>query len=96
MSLRRRYDDLRARYDARIAADEAEQEAEATEEFVMARLAAQVDTVKTVVAEHIVAAKHPSSALSDAHSMAIALEEALAANGIDLRLELARLEGAEL
>jgi hypothetical protein len=96
MSLRRRYDDLRDRYDARIARDETEQEADATEQFVMARLAAQLDTVKTVVAEHIVAARHPSSALSDAASMGLALQEALEAAGVDLRLELARLEGADL
>lgn len=96
MSWRRKYHDLLDRYNARIAAAETEQEAATTEAFVVARLAAQLDTVKTVVAEHIVAAKHPSSALSDAHSMGVALQEALAANGVDLRLELADLEGGQL
>lgn len=96
MSLKRRYEALQDRYNARVAADEANTEAEATEDFVISRLAAQLDTVKTVVAEHIVAAKHPSSALSDAHSMGVALQEALEAHGVDLRLELARLEGSDL
>ncbi|MDX2954549.1 hypothetical protein [Streptomyces caniscabiei] len=58
--------------------------------------AGELSTLKDEIALHIVACKHPSSALSDAHSAAIALQEALAANGVDLRLELARLEGAEL
>lgn len=56
----------------------------------------ELSTVKDIVASHIVAAKHPSSALSDAHSMAIALQEALEAAGVDLTAELARLEGADL
>lgn len=60
------------------------------------RHASELSTIRDEVALHIVAAKHPSSALSDAHSSAIALQEALAAHGIDLRVELARLEGADL
>lgn len=52
--------------------------------------------IKDEIALHIVAAKHPSSALSDAHSFAIALQEALEAHGVELRPQLARLEGADL
>jgi hypothetical protein len=56
----------------------------------------ELSGLKDEVALHIVAAEHPSSALSDARSMALALREAFEARGVDLRLELARLEGAEL
>lgn len=56
----------------------------------------ELSELKDEVALHIVAAEHPSSALSDAASMALALREACEARGIDLRLELARLEGGQL
>lgn len=59
-------------------------------------LAAQLSDLKDEVALHIVAAEHPSSALSDARSMALSLREALEARGIDLRIELHRLEGSDL
>ncbi|NUS22723.1 MAG: hypothetical protein HOV92_00645 [Streptomyces sp.] len=61
-----------------------------------AALAIELSDIKDEVALHIVAAEHPSSALSDARSMALALREALEARGIDLRLELGRLEGSDL
>lgn len=60
------------------------------------RLATELSDLKDEVALTIVAAEHPSSAQSDARSVATALREALAARGIDLRLELARLEGSDL
>ncbi len=61
-------------------------------------LARELSELKEEVALHIAAALHPSSDsfLSDAQSMAISLREACEARGIDLRLELARVEGAEL
>lgn len=59
-------------------------------------VARELDALREQVAMHIVAAEHPSSELSDAHSMAVSLRDALAAHGIDLRPELARLEGADL
>lgn len=59
-------------------------------------LAAELSDLKDEVALHIIAAEHPSSALSDARSMALSLREACEARGIDLRLELARLEGSGL
>lgn len=62
----------------------------------LGRLAGELSGLKDEVALHIVAAERPSSALSDAASMALSLREACEARGIDLRLELARLEGAEL
>jgi hypothetical protein len=64
--------------------------------YALAQVAGELSTLKDEIALHIVACKHPSSALSDAHSAAIALQEALAAHGVDLRLELARLEGTDL
>lgn len=60
------------------------------------RVSAELSDLKDEVALHIVAAKHPSSALSDAHSMAVSLQEALAALGVDLRIEVARLERSGL
>ena len=59
-------------------------------------LATQLSDLKDEVALHIVAAEHPSSALSDARSMALSLREALEARGIDLRIELGRIEGSQL
>jgi hypothetical protein len=57
------------------------------------KVSRELSDLKDEVALHIVAAQHPSSALSDAHSMAISLQEAMDARGIDLRIELGRLEG---
>lgn len=59
-------------------------------------IARELSDLKDEVALHIVAAEHPSSALSDAASMALSLREACEARGIDLRLELTRLEGSQL
>jgi hypothetical protein len=59
-------------------------------------LARELSELKDEVALHLVAAEHPSSALSDARSMALSLREACEARGIDLRVEFARLEGGEL
>jgi hypothetical protein len=60
------------------------------------RVAAELSRMKDVVALHIVAAGHPSTVLHDPKRIGEALREELAANGVDLRLELARLEGVEL
>ncbi|MGW2720799.1 hypothetical protein [Streptomyces sp. NPDC001492] len=96
MSLRRKYDDLLDRYNARVAADEAETEATATEDYALSHLSAELDRCKETVALHIVAAGHPSTVVHDVKAFAESLREALAANGVDLRLELARLEGSQL
>lgn len=88
--------DLYARIDA-LTADLAEaKKGELACASQLERVAAELSALKDEVALHIVAAEHPSSALSDARSMALSLREALEAHGIDLRLELARLEGADL
>lgn len=60
------------------------------------RIATELSDLKDAVALHIVAAEHPSSELADASSAALALREDLAARGIDLRIELGRLEGTAL
>lgn len=62
----------------------------------LAAVATELSGLKDEVALHIVAAEHPSSALSDARSMALSLREALDACGVDLRIELGRLEGSDL
>lgn len=56
----------------------------------------ELSDLKDEVAAHIVAVEHPSSALSDARSMALSLREHLEARGINLRVALARLEGNAL
>lgn len=60
------------------------------------RISSELSALKDEVALTIVACRHPDSALSDARSVAIALQEALVARRIDIRVELARLEGADL
>lgn len=62
----------------------------------LAMVATELSDLKDEVALHIVAAEHPSSDASDARSMALALREACEARGIDLRIELGRLEGSRL
>jgi hypothetical protein len=64
--------------------------------YALEKTAGELSRAKDVVAMHIVAAGHPSTVVHDVRSFADALREELAANGVDLRLELARLEGAEL
>lgn len=60
------------------------------------RFAGELSRMKDVVALHIVAAGHPSTVLHNPARIGEALREELAANRVDLRLELARLEGTEL
>lgn len=60
------------------------------------KLAHELSTAKDVVASHIVAAGHPSTVLHDVCSFAESLQQALMDAGVDIRIELARLEGADL
>ncbi len=62
----------------------------------LGRIAAELSTCKDVIASHIAAAGHPSTVLHDVRSFADALQQALADAGVDLRVELARLEGSHL
>jgi hypothetical protein len=96
VSLRRQYADLQARYQARVAADETQHETAEAEEYALARVAAELDRCKEVVASHIVAAGHPSTVLQSPQQFAESLRQSLADAGVDLRLELARLEGGQL
>jgi hypothetical protein len=60
------------------------------------RTSYELSRAKDVVASHIVAAGHPSTVLQSPQEFAEALRVALADAGVDLRIELARLEGADL
>lgn len=60
------------------------------------RLSHELSCAKDVVASHIVAAGHPSTVLHDVCSFAESLQQALADAGVDIRIELDRLEGADL
>lgn len=64
--------------------------------YALGQVADELSRAKDVIALHLVAAGHPSTVVHDVRTFADSLREALAANGVDLRLELARLEGAEL
>ncbi|MFE1849921.1 hypothetical protein [Streptomyces sp. NPDC059489] len=86
--------DLAARLERTISQrDEARRDAAASASQ-LGRVAGELSTAKDVVASLIVAADHPSAATTDAKSFAIALQEALDVAGVDIRLELARTEGA--
>lgn len=54
-ALRRRYAALQDRYNARVAADEAQQETDDAVDYVLSDFADQLDRVKTVAAHHIIA-----------------------------------------
>jgi hypothetical protein len=60
------------------------------------RAHADLSRAKDVIAAHIAGAGHPDTALQDVRAFALSLQQSLAAAGIDLRLEFARLEGARL
>jgi hypothetical protein len=62
----------------------------------LGQVAGELSRAKDVIALHIVAAGHPSTVLHDVRSFADALQQALTDAGVDLQIELARLEGAEL
>ncbi|WP_329336187.1 hypothetical protein OG252_13350 [Streptomyces sp. NBC_01352] len=77
------------------AIDEAVRNERATANQLL-RIAGELSTAKDVIASHIVAAGHPSTVLHDPKAFAESLRQALTDAGVDLRIELARLEGADL
>jgi hypothetical protein len=95
--LRSRYDQLVSKReclgykldDAELSRDEAISAA--------ARIAYRYDRLGRIVAAHIVAAERAAASKTavDAESMASDLREAIAAAGIDLSIEFARIEGRE-
>jgi hypothetical protein len=58
-------------------------------------VAAELSRAKDVIASHITAVGHPATVLHDVKSFAVSLEQALTDAGVDIRLELARTEGAD-
>lgn len=64
--------------------------------YALEQVAGELSRAKDTVALHLVAAGHSSTVVHDVRLFADSLREALAANRVDLRLELARLEGADL
>ena len=95
--LRRRYEELVSKREclgyeldnAELSRDEAIS--------VAARIAYRNDRLGRIVAELIVAAEHPSAEWADTSAAAIAADvrKALAAAGIDLSNQLARVEGRD-
>ncbi|MFD5814359.1 hypothetical protein [Streptomyces sp. NPDC127038] len=87
-----RVDERAARIEALIEDRNAHiEEARATASALL-RVSGELSVLKDVVAHHIAAASDPSSALTDAPSMAAALQHAFRARGVDLRIELSRME----
>jgi hypothetical protein len=64
--------------------------------YALEAIAAELSRAKDTVALHIVAAGHPDTVVHDVTAFAESLREALAANRVDIRLELARMEGGVL
>jgi hypothetical protein len=62
----------------------------------LGQVAGELSRAKDVIASVITAAGHPDTAVQDVRAFAAALTEQLAANRVDIRLELDRLEGAGL
>lgn len=93
---RRRFDDLAAQHQYTVRCLAKASEDHDAFRVVVPCLARELDACKEVVALHIVSAGHSSTVVHDVKRFAESLREALAANDVDLRLELARLEGADL
>lgn len=85
-----------ARIDRLIAERDAFEKDANANACALRQVAGELDRAKDTVALAIVAAGHPSTVVHDVTAFADSLREALAANRVDIRLELARLEGAEL
>lgn len=60
------------------------------------RIAHELSRGKDVIATHMVATAHPSTVLHSPQACMESLREALTEVGFDLRLELERVDGAEL
>lgn len=63
---------------------------------VLECVSGELSRTKDVIASHLVAAGHPSTVLHDVHHFRDSLQQALTDAGVDLRIELARLEGSDL
>lgn len=85
-----------ARADAATAELEAAKETDKATLRALRQVAGELSRAKDVIASVYAAAGHPDSAVQDARAFADALVEQLTAAGVDLRLELARMEGARL
>lgn len=97
---RRRLEERNQRQAAYIDRLTAERDAWKTDATATAKaleqVAAELSRAKDVVASHITAVGHPATVLHDVKSFAVSLEQALTDAGVDIRLELARTEGADL
>lgn len=64
--------------------------------YALAQVAGELSRCKDVVASHLVASGHPNTVLHSVREFRDALQQALTDAGVDIRIELARLEGVEL
>jgi hypothetical protein len=62
----------------------------------LGQVAGELSRAKDVIASRIAAAGHPSTAWQSPQAFADALQQALTDAGVDLQIEFARLEGADL
>lgn len=85
-----------ARLDQLTADRDAHREDAAANARALEQVAGELSRCKDVLASHIVAAGHPSTVLHSPQACMESLRQSLADAGVDLRLELARLEGSDL
>jgi hypothetical protein len=78
---------------AHLAAFEGDADACAS---ALEEVSGELSRAKDVIAQVVTAAGHPDTAVQDVRAFATALVEQLAANRVDIHLELDRLEGAGL
>ncbi|MEV7140714.1 hypothetical protein [Streptomyces tauricus] len=85
-----------ARADVAVAELEAAAETHEAVKGALTQVSAELSRAKDVIAQVVAAAGHPDSAVQDVRAFADALVAQLAAAHVDIRLELARTEGARL
>jgi hypothetical protein len=78
---------------AHLAAFEGDADACAS---ALEEVSAELSRAKDVIASRIAAAGHPSTARQSPQAFAESLRQALTDAGVDLQIEFARLEGADL
>ncbi len=94
--LEARHHQMVTRAESAVADLDAAQETHEAVGRALEQVAGELSRAKDVIAAVVAAAGHPDSAVQDVRQFADALVEQLAAAGVDLRIEQARMEGARL
>lgn len=94
--LAERYEQRGDRIERLISERDAHQADATASAYALEQVSGELSRAKDVIASHLAAVGHPSTVLHDVHAFAEALHQALSDARVDLRLELARLEGSDL